>query len=379
MASQNERLLVPDMCGRLKKYVGNIPWPVIETVILTTESTWRPMRGYCFETWFMRILEHAGIKIEYGSGDTLVDMVVKTDGDDITLQLKTHSKATYKEGKSIGYDLHKTHGRERMPDNLYDPNDFPDFLVGKHPDGVIIKPRKDLPRHPKHTSKLHNVAKFEWKDGLNDFQKIGIKREIRFPDFSWQNIEFPIIGSETQLSDYDILETLLRNENFRLLKQNVIGNLREWHFQQLAISKNILVSRAGTGKEIKVDFLLAGGKKIQVKGVTKRISNSNRMCVEVKGSHGRVPKRLYKSGSFDFLVIVLDPFEIPAAVIPKNIDRTEFNCIIIPADRLPIHKRSKEWGSPYYKDIFCFKFEDVDINALGLLKPCLCNFTKNLN
>ena len=376
MASSREQREVPDMCFTLNEKFGNVPWNVIEFIILNNSSVWRPMRGHCFETWFVRLLEMVCIRADYAGGDSMTDLVMSVDGREVALQLKTPSAALVKEGIQIGYDLHKTHGRERMPDNLYDVAAFPDFLVGQHPNGVLICSRDELPRHPAYPGKLKNTVVFRWDEKTNDFESLGIRSEVRFPDFSWNNKEFPIIGRHTKLSDYDILKTMMREENFRLLNQNLMGNIREWHFIQLALSENILLKKAEGGRDIKIDFTLTDGRTIQVKGATKRISKPDRPCIEVKGSHGRIPQRLYKKGSFSFLAVVLDPFEIPEEYLPTGMERKSFNCVIFPEDKLPLHMRSGEWDAPRYKDIFCFQFEDVDVGSLDLLKPCLVNLTR---
>ena len=375
MASPEELIKVPELCSKLNRKLGNVPWKVIELIILSTSHVWRPVKGHCFETWFERVMESAGIDSEYTGGDSMTDMVIHIDGKDIQLQLKTFTTASTKHNKKISYELHKTHGKEKRPFNLYLREDFPDFLIGQHPDGFVICKNEDLPAHPKYPERLKSSVSFEWIEKLNDYEALGLPKNIRLPDFSWKNIEFPAIGKETKLSDYDILDTLMRKENFRVLEQNLVGTIREWHFIQIAMSENILLRKSDPNKEIKFDFILTNGKKLQVKGRTKSISKDSMPCVEVKGSHGRIPQRLYKKKSFDYLVIVLDSFVIPKQYLPNGVDNSKFNCVIIPESHLPIHPRSIEWDSEYYKDIFCFEFNEYEINQLGLLNPCLCNFT----
>ena len=73
------------------------------------------------------------------------------------------------------------------------------------------------------------------------------------------------------------------------------------------------------------------------------------------------------------VVVVLDFFTIPRQFLPKGLDGNKFNCVVIPEWDLPIHPKSMECGSEY-KDIFCFKLGEYEINQLNLLKPCICNF-----
>lgn len=374
MASPHEEAKVPDMCAALKRKLGDMPWKVIELTIISTSYIWRPVRGHCFETWFQRVMEGAGVKADYTGGDTMTDMVIHVGGRKIGLQLKTPTTNTVRHGKTIGYTLHKTHGREKVPFNLYLRADFPEFLIGQHPDGLVMRKNEELPSHPKYPDRLKSTVKLDWTEGLNNFWALDLPDTIRMPDFSWKNKHFPAIGKATKLSDYDIMDTLMRRENFRLLEQNLVGAVREWHFIQIAIKQNILLREAKTDKEIKFDFALTGGKTVQVKGRTRSISREHLPCVEVKGSHGRIPQRLYKKKAFNYLVVVLDPFTVPEECLPAGVNRSEFNCVVIPEWYLPIHPRSAQWGSEYYKDIFCFEFDEYTVNKLDLLRPCICDF-----
>ena len=233
--------------------------------------------------------------------------------------------------------------------------------------------KKDkLESHKKYLDRLNSIVRFDWKERLNDYDTLGLPENMRLSDFSWKNKEFPLIGKATKLSDYDILDTLRRPENFRLMKQNLLGMIREWHFIQLMLNKNKILRKADPNNEVKIDFVLPNGKKIQVKGITKSISRDGRPCIEVKSSHGRIPQRLYKKNTFDFLVVVLDPFVIPKKYIPHD-SRNKFNCIIIPESHLPIHHRSEEWNTKYYKDVFCFTFDEYVVNQLNLFGPCICD------
>ncbi len=373
MASPEELAKVPDMCAELNRKFGGIPWNVMEFFMLTNSHIWRPVKGYCFETWFEKVMIGAGKKIEYAGGDNMTDMYLHNDGKKIGLQLKTPSANRTRANKTISYELHKTHGKERMPYNLYKRVDFPEFMIGLHPDGFFICKNKDLESHKKYPECLKPSPVFDWNEHLNKYEKLGLPNNIRLPHFGWNNKEFPIIGHETKLSDYDILVTLNRKENFRLLEQNLAGSIREWHFRKIAMDHNTIMREAKGKKEIKIDFVSPNGKKIQVKGITKSITDKKGMpCVEVKGSHGRVPERLYRKKSFDFLVVVFDSFKIPKEYLPKDVNEENYNCVIIPEWYLPLHKRSKEWGAEYYKDIFCFEFDEYALNDFNLLKPCMC-------
>ena len=64
----------------------------------------------------------------------------------------------------------------------------------------------------------------------------------------------------------------------------------------IAKKNNIVLDPPSGSDEIKIDFW-SNGKRIQVKGRTKSICSEDKIGVEVKGSHGRIPQRLYKKNS----------------------------------------------------------------------------------
>ena len=185
-------------------------------------------------------------------------------------------------------------------------------MVGFHPEGVIICPREKIPLQGDYNRAwpeyLAYSAVFAWNsEWLNRYDLLGIdSKKIQYKSHNKDNKLFKKIGKLTKLSDCDIIDTIMKPENFRMLEQNLLGSIRQWHFEQIA-KKNHIQLREGVGpKEIKIDFVSSNGKTIQVKGRTKSISDEENICVEVKGSHGRIPQRLYKKGAFDFLVVVID-------------------------------------------------------------------------
>lgn len=308
--------------------------------------------------------------MQSGQGDDIADRILFGK----TLQLKTPYTNGTVEGKKISFILHKTHGLEKRPNNLYRREDFADFLIGHHTNGVIICPRNDIPQQKDYPNRewgeyLADPVVFEWNSKwLNRYELIGLDpKKIKHIDFSTDNIKFPRIGKITKLSDEDIVDTILRPSNFRILEQNLLGSIREWHFEQLAKANNIKFRNASGQNEIKLDHVLDNGKRIQVKGRTKSLCKNDTVGVEVKGSHNRIPQRLYKKRSFDYLVVVLDPFVVDEGYYPKTADPSKFNCVVISSSDLPLHPRSKEWGEDYYKDIFKFKITDYPINDLKLL------------
>lgn len=350
--------------------LGKVPWDVLEEFILSNAHIFRPIKGHCFETWFDKIILNLGIEITPGEGDDIVDRTLLEQ----TLQLKTPYANGTKDGEKVAYMLHKTHGLEKRPSNLYRAEDFADFLVGYHPDGVIICPRDSIPLQSDYPGRqwgeyLADPAIFMWNtEWLNRYDLLGLDPDkIEHLIFNEKNTKFPRIGEITKLSDEDIISTILKPSNFRILEQNLLGSIREWHFLNIARNNNINLRQGEGTDEIKVDYVLDDGRRIQVKGRTKSLCKDDTIGIEVKGSHGRIPQRLYRIDSFDFLVVVLDPLVVPEKYYPTGIISSEFNCAVIPAADLPIHPRSIEWGQEYFKDIFKFKISDYPINNLDLL------------
>ena len=363
-------VLVEDQFSQLQKKLGNVPWTVLEEFILTNSHIWRTIRGHAFETYFDKVIHDAGYEIKPGKGDDIVDRVLLNK----TLQLKTPYTNGTKSGVKIAYMLHKTHGLEKRPFNLYKSKDFADFLLGYHPNGIIICPKDEIPLQKDYPSRkwgeyIADPAIFAWDcEWLNNYNLLGLdSRKIQNLSFNKDNKKFPEIGKLTKLSDKDIVGMILKPENFRVLEMNLLGSIREWHFEQIAKKNNIVLDPPSGSDEIKIDFW-SNGKRIQVKGRTKSICSEDKIGVEVKGSHGRIPQRLYKKNSFDYLVVVLDPNVIPEKYYPKGIDPSKFNCVVIPTKDLPIHPRSSEWGDDYLKDIYKFKMTAYPINDLSLLK-----------
>ncbi|MGY4884440.1 MAG: hypothetical protein ACP5NZ_02565 [Nanobdellota archaeon] len=365
-----------ELMKELAEHVGKISYDILEDFILNTPSVYRPIVGHCFETWFSNLMASVDVKTEPVGGDDVVDMKLNKK----TLQLKTPYKNGTKEGEKVAICLHKTHGLEKRPHNLYKPEDFADLLVAKHPNGsLIICPRNKIPLNKDYPDRqwpdyLADPAYFKWEnEWINRWDLLEIKQKIDLSKFKHiENRLFKKLGKIVCLSDEDIIKTILMPENFRVLQQNLKGAIREWHFLQAAKKESIKITEPDksfkTRTRIKVDFISQNGKKLQVKGRTRSISNGTKIGVEVKGSHGRIPQRLYKRGDFDFLVVVLDPDAIPDSFNSNSLKRGEYNFCIIPANNLPSHERSKEWGEEYLKDIFFFELGDYPFNDFSLLK-----------
>jgi len=397
-----------ELINKFHNYIGKVDWNILEAFILKNSHIWRPIRGHCFETWFDKLMNRINQKIESVGGDDTVDRVLNGK----TLQLKTPYNNGTKKGIKVAFALHKTHGLEKRPDNLYKPENFADFLIGQHPDGsLIICPKNKIPKNSNYPGRdwpeyLADPVSFEWDTTWkNRFDLLGIKLE-KIPDLTneKENKLFPKIGKLVDLSDFEIVKTIMQPENFRVLEQNLKGSIRELHFESACVKRKILLKEvpkeSKTREKIKVDFIAQNGKKVQVKGRTKTLCDGKIIGVEVKGSHGRTPQRLYRKSDFDLLAVVLDPGSIPDNV--KDINHDEYNFVIFPSSILPLHENShkkmyawtmkfktgktkvlfsnnsakgnyneaktKEWDEDYFKDIFQFDITKVKINDFSLLK-----------
>ncbi len=359
--------------NELRAIVGYISWSDLEVFILDTPHIWRPIKGHCFETWFDKVIRYWGYTIKSKGGDDAVDRVL----DGKTLQLKTPNRGSTKENIRVAYSLHKTHGLEKRPNNLYVPKEFADFLVGQHPtEGLIICPKEHIPHDKTYPDYFADPAYFDWNNKwLNRFDLLGIKKVKKdIPQFTEykSNKFFAKIGEKTQLSDEEIIDTLLAPENFRILKQNMRGSIREWYFKRYALAQGIMLHEppktSKTRERNKVDLITTNGIRIQVKGITRSISKFPVVGVEIKGSHGRIPQRLYKVGDFDYLVVVLDPDLFEEKITEKIIYQKGYNYVVIPAKDLKLHFRSAEWGGSYYKDIMKFNIINYKLNDLSLLE-----------
>ncbi|MBI2580713.1 hypothetical protein HYV85_02795 [Candidatus Woesearchaeota archaeon] len=404
----SDRQLISEFQAR----IGNVDWVTLEEFILKNPEIARPVIGHCFETWFDKLIWRMGYSIQIVGGDDAVDR--KLNGK--TLQLKTPYKNGTIPGRRVAYALHKTHGLEKRPANLYKPEDFADFLIGKIDKGkLLICPKDKIPKNSNYQGRkwleyLADPAYFDWDcEWVNRFDLLGIKFNGSLPDISNGSKVglFPKLEKITELSDIEIIGTLMKPENFRVLEQNLKGSIRQLHFKNMARRQGVELhepaANLATRTKIKVDFVDVNGKRIQVKGRTKTLCNGNIVGIEVKGSHGRIPQRLYRKSDFDFLGVVLDPGSIPETL--RGVNTHEYNFVTFPVDSLPIHENSgktmypwtmkfrngsrktlysstpkevgvkpdanktKEWADVYLKDVFYFDVAKVKLNDFSMLKP----------
>jgi len=346
----------------------------------------RSLRGHAFEVWFDREMAGRGYLLDRVGGDTVVDRKFNT----ISLQLKTPWWNGTIENEVVQYKMHKTHGSERKPLCYYKKSEFADFLVALHPrNGVIICPKKKLKTRGEISSRLNykeyiaDPLPFEWDtEWLNRYELLGM--EVAEPpalaDHTKEECSLlPKTILEIGFMDYDIVHAILDKSNFRIWNQLIRGSIREFHFGKFARRKGVKLFDPSRGEldgreRQKVDYLLQNGKRIQAKGLTTRMCGDRFLGCETQCSHGRVPTRLYKTSDFDYLVIVIDPNVLPVQLKKiQDINTEEYNFLIIPMSRLPIHPRSEEWDHPRIKSRFLFDPLQETYNNIEILETEIGN------
>ncbi len=340
----------------------NTPWSVMDDIVTSDANILRPVKGAAFEVLFDGVVhKYFRCEIKPGpGGDTDIDRVFNNRKETFTLQLKTCVTKTIIENVKFSVSLHKTHGEERRPRNLYPvewpcphcPHDgelFPDFLVVLHPyKGVLIVPREQIPRYDnRHKYKGHykDPANFKWNSQwLNRWDLLG------FQQFKGQSLErrsippqekFTHLSQIIHLTDYEIVNMLLMPENFRVLEMNLKGNLREPSMVDWLKNAGIDTSKP-EASYAKYDRVTRKGTKIQIKGPSKHLCNPaiNQVGVEVMGSHGKGSPRRYSESDFDYLGFVIDPQIISDNI---NLDKSKYHYCLIPVSDLPLHYKNSLW------------------------------------
>ena len=349
--------------------ISNVLWSVVDNVAASDPNVLRPIRGVCFEEMFRIIISRNMPKATFslGPGDSDVDVYLNK----YRLQLKTIDKGSTVDKRTIGVALHKTHGQEKRPHNLYKTSapTF-DFLVVLHPsDGILIIPYTQIPVHGSWPGYLADPALFDWNSKWkNKWDLLG------FPALKGQSLEsrvvppksqLPRLSAETYLEDYQIIRALCRPEYFRAAVMGLKGNIKE--FWLIDFMKNQGYSTfLPTESYPKYDVIVinSSGKqfKVQIKGTSKNMCDASRemIGVEVMGTHGQFPKRGYKRSFFNYLAVVISEDQININyAIPKGL-----HFVFIPVSDLPLHyligkgintknsgRRNKLWNLPEYNDV----------------------------
>lgn len=97
--------------------IHNLDLTIVDTIAAKDANILRPIKGVAFEIYFQKILKNAtsNLAIDSGIGDSDIDLIVNGKH----LQLKTVDTGSTLKNKTVGVSLHKTHGNEKRPHNLY--------------------------------------------------------------------------------------------------------------------------------------------------------------------------------------------------------------------------------------------------------------------
>ena len=326
----------------------DIDWKIIDHIVQKDANILRPIKGVAFEEYFKKILrkQFPTIDIKDGEGDSDIDLYV----NGYKLQLKTHAKAPTIENRFVGVALHKTHGLERRPHNLYKISERTfDFLVLRHPiSGIFIIPYEEIKEHNSWSGYLDDPAKIPWDSlRLNNWKLIeldeidGVSIDERT---SPRNSELPFLSKETFLEDYEIIETLCKPEYFRAAVMGLKGNIKEYWFELYLKDLGYKVNPP-IGPYPKYDLAVEDKfgleKRIQTKGTSKNMCDitKNTIGVEIMGTHGRFPGRGYKKDMIDYVAVIISSHQLPQANLKLGL-----HFILVPVEDLPLHYKIGKGG-----------------------------------
>lgn len=326
----------------------------------------RTIKGHAFEAVFDEIVEYNGHNVEEIGGDTNVDRIVNGH----TLQLKTPNASGTK-GFNVEYKTHKTHGAKSEKEGMsyyHLVEKFPDFLVGLisyEPLQIIFLERKILTLHPKDLNYVKSPFKISWENhgGLNAFDKIGITDFKNNPSvYTATSKELlpksaKLLGLNTEI----ILNTILRESNFRIWDMSIRGFAKEMAFKVFLDSFNIKYlppensqrtdARANKSDLVLINNLTKEMEFLQVKGLSvnncKFLGKQSIVAIETQLTRGRVnddptQSRLYYFTDFDWLIVGLEPclakmFRRECELLPE----LEWEFYAVPTKNLKSHSRMK--------------------------------------
>ncbi len=326
----------------------------------------RTIKGHAFEAVFDEIVEHNNHIVEEIGGDTNIDRIVNRH----TLQLKTPNASGTKDFV-VEYKTHKTHGAKSEKEGMsyyHLIEKFPDFLVGLisyEPLQIIFLERKILIPHPKDSNYIKSPFKISWEnhDGLNAFHKIGITDFKNDPSvYTAAPKELlpksaKLLGLNTEI----ILNTILRESNFRIWDMSIRGFAKEMAFKIFLDRFDIKYlppenSQRSDARANKSDLVLINkaAKKmefLQIKGLSlnncKFSGKQAIVSVETQLTRGRVNddpthSRLYYFTDFDWLIVGLEPclakkFRKECGLFPQS----NWEFYSVPTQNLKSHSQMK--------------------------------------
>lgn len=341
----------------------NIEWRILEHVIRRNPNILRPIKGIAFEEYLKKILRNRvpELNVVDGIGDSDIDLCI----NGFKLQLKTPAKKITIAEKFVGVSLHKTHGNEVRPYNLYKKNEkIFDFLVILHPvRGIFIIPFDEIPESKSWPGYLADPVLFDWNHSrLNNWGLLGYNK-IDGEALDDRNLanksDLPFLTSETFLEDHEVIEALCKPQYFRAAVMGLKGNMKEHWFEEKLLSAGYK-TEPPQEKYSKFDTCILKRDRtkirIQVKGTSKNMCNLEKSIigVEVMGTHGRFPQRGYTRRMFDYVAVVISSNQLPRGNLPAGL-----HFICIPVVDLPLHYKIGKgksfknalWDDVQYSDI----------------------------
>ncbi len=368
---QLEPMINAELKERFEKVIEikNIDWAVIDEVAMSDANILRPIKGIAFEEYLKKIIlqRYPNTIITDGVGDSDIDLIV----NDKKVQVKTIDKGSTRPNIFVGVALHKTHGDETRPNNLYKKNNPTfDILAVLHPDsGVLLIPYSNIPTNKTWTDHLADPAQFDWNsEWLNKWSVLDadmIDNETLDTRIIPQNSMLPNLSRETYLEDYEIIEMLCKPQYFRAAVMGLKGNIKEHWFKNKMKSIG-LITIDPIGSYSKCDVIIQNKQnqhnRVQVKGTSKNMCSliDKTIGFEIMGTHGQFPHRGYKKSSIDYVSIIVSEDQLP-----KEYEIEEgLHFVLINVDDLPLHYlvgngtegkkkefANEKWNHPEYSDI----------------------------
>lgn len=347
--------------------IFNLNWKTVEEVVSSDSNVLRPIKGVAFEEYLVKIVKSKfpNAIIEDGKGDSDVDLII----DGHLLQLKTPDKNSTKNNKQVGAALHKTHGDETRPGNLYSKNKNTfDFLVILHPsEGIFIIPYSEIPSHRSYENHLADPAIFDWDSiWLNRWDLLGLGEIQKIDDrIIPSQSQLPFLSRETYLEDYEIVEMLCKPQYFRAAVMGLKGNIKEhWLINHLEDSNYSIKRPEVSYSKFDVSILnnLGNYERVQIKGTSKNMCDleSNTVGFELMGTHGQFPHRGYKMSDLDYVALIISEKQLPHEF---NLSKG-LHFIFIPITDCPLHyligkgikgkekgTQNEKWNDSKYDDV----------------------------
>lgn len=333
----------------------------IDELIAENPPVLRTIKGHIFETFFDTLIKENGYEVTELGGDQSIDRIV----NGYSLQLKTPNKSGTR-NNFVQYKTHKTHGAKSEKESIdyyHRVDKFPDFLVGLisyQPLNIVFISRDELPRVGNSLLHIMSPFKIDWKThpGTNSFERINVIISGKFTNklIASKNESLPKTCLKLKLCSEIIINTILKEENFRIWDMNLRGFAREKAFKVHSDKNKIyLLEPKITRRDRyeKADFAVLNNGSYefyQVKGISTNNCNfilkDPIIATETQLTRGRVnnhptQSRLYEHSDFDYLILCLEPIIVSRCQerYYSKLGVEEWEFYKIPTDNLERHHK----------------------------------------